>query len=163
MIRNIDIINNMNANLTQKASLGITGHPNYSGNDGSIMRFGWKAQVRSTLLMSANQMNVEMGVTNETFPNGNRPDLGLRSQSPARNVDQLPARNPDRNVSRDRARTEYFIQWMNAADSRRRNHFHQEWQDAVYQRGLCLLPHDIVRHASYFAPRVVEHHHQSLF
>ena len=69
VIRNIDITNNMNANLTQKASLGITGHPNYSGNDGSIQRFGWKAQVRSTFLMAANQMNVEMGVTNETFPN----------------------------------------------------------------------------------------------
>ena len=69
MIRNIDIVNNMNANLTVKATLGITGHPNYSGNDGSIQRFGWKAQVRSTLLMAAQQMNVEMGVTNETFPN----------------------------------------------------------------------------------------------
>jgi CxxC motif-containing protein (DUF1111 family) len=69
VIRNIDIVNNMNANQTIKQSLGITGHPNYSGNDGSIQRFGWKAQVRSTLLMSAGEYNVQMGVTNETFPN----------------------------------------------------------------------------------------------
>jgi len=36
VIRNKQITDNMNANLTQKAALGITGHPNYSGNDGLI-------------------------------------------------------------------------------------------------------------------------------
>ncbi len=56
VVRNSDIINNMNANLTVKGTLGITGHPNFSGNDGSIQRFGWKAQVRSTFLMAAQQI-----------------------------------------------------------------------------------------------------------
>ncbi len=69
IIKNSDIISNQNANLTVKQTLGITGHPNFSGNDGSIQRFGWKAQIRSVHIFAAQQYNVEMGVTNETFQN----------------------------------------------------------------------------------------------
>ncbi len=68
IIKNIDIVNNMNANLALKQSLGIAGHPNYSGNDGSIQRFGWKAQFRAVLTVASAQLNTEMGVTNEMFP-----------------------------------------------------------------------------------------------
>ena len=49
--------------------LGITGHPNYSGNDGTITRFGWKAQNKSLEIFAGEAYNVEMGVTNELFPN----------------------------------------------------------------------------------------------
>ena len=41
------ILANMAANSSLKRQLGITGHPNYSGNDGTITRFGWKAQNKS--------------------------------------------------------------------------------------------------------------------
>ena len=43
LISETSILANMNANLPLKASLGITGHPNQS-DDGTIARFGWKAQ-----------------------------------------------------------------------------------------------------------------------
>jgi CxxC motif-containing protein (DUF1111 family) len=112
VIRNIDIINNMNANLTQKASLGITGHPNYSGNDGSIMRFGWKAQVRSTLLMAANQMNVEMGVTNETFPNEIDQTPGCVLNPVPETVTNFTPGILTEMFPGDAERTEYFIQWL---------------------------------------------------
>ena len=58
------------ANLAASASrqLGISGVPNRSGNDGSITRFGWKAQNKSLLLFAGEAYNVEMGVTNELFP-----------------------------------------------------------------------------------------------
>lgn len=69
IVKNIDIVNNLNSNLSIKQTLGITGHTSNSGNDGSINRFGWKASLRSTLLASAQQLNVEMGVTNEVFQN----------------------------------------------------------------------------------------------
>jgi CxxC motif-containing protein (DUF1111 family) len=52
-----------------KQSLGISGTPNRSGNDGSITRFGWKAQNKSLLMFSGEAYNVEMGITNELFPN----------------------------------------------------------------------------------------------
>jgi len=59
------------ANLAASASpqLGIAGVPNRSGNDGSITRFGWKAQNKSLMVFAGEAYNVEMGVTNELFPN----------------------------------------------------------------------------------------------
>jgi CxxC motif-containing protein (DUF1111 family) len=59
---------NLHANQGLKASLGITGHTNNSGNDGTITRFGWKAQNKSVLMFAGEAYNVEMGVTNELFP-----------------------------------------------------------------------------------------------
>ena len=113
VIRNSDIIANMNANQTIKQSLGITGHPNYSGNDGSIMRFGWKAQVRSTLLMAALQMNVEMGVTNETYPTEIDQTPGCLLNPVPETVTNFTPGILTEMFPDDRARTEYFIQWLN--------------------------------------------------
>ncbi|HTV60549.1 MAG TPA: di-heme oxidoredictase family protein [Verrucomicrobiae bacterium] len=59
---------NMAANATLKQNLGISGHPNISGNDGTITRFGWKAQNKSVEMFAGEAYNVEMGVTNELFP-----------------------------------------------------------------------------------------------
>src|SRR5882724_1550341 len=55
------------ANAQQKRALGISGHFNHNGNDGTIARFGWKAQNKSLLLFSGEAYNVEMGITNELF------------------------------------------------------------------------------------------------
>jgi CxxC motif-containing protein (DUF1111 family) len=63
------ILANMNASAGLKQSLGISGHPNYSGNDGTITRFGWKAQNKSLEIFAGEAYNVEIGVTNELFPN----------------------------------------------------------------------------------------------
>ncbi len=49
-------------------TLGIKGSFNTSGNDGTITRFGWKAQNKSLLIFAGEAENVEMGVTNELFP-----------------------------------------------------------------------------------------------
>jgi CxxC motif-containing protein (DUF1111 family) len=40
---------------------------NHNGNDGTVARFGWKAQNKSLLLFSGEAYNVEQGVTNELF------------------------------------------------------------------------------------------------
>jgi CxxC motif-containing protein (DUF1111 family) len=66
-IADATIVANMQANEQAKSSLGISGHPNYSGNDGSITRFGWKAQNKSLEIFAGEAYNVEMGVTNELF------------------------------------------------------------------------------------------------
>src|SRR5260221_2669258 len=71
---------NRGSNVSQKLSLGIKGRPNFhvvgrtitgmtnnNGNDGTIARFGWKAQNKSLLLFSGEAYNVEMGITNELF------------------------------------------------------------------------------------------------
>ena len=56
-------------NQAAKAALGIRGSFNTSGNDGTITRFGWKAQNKSLLIFAGEAYNVEMGVDNEAFPN----------------------------------------------------------------------------------------------
>ncbi|HKN36199.1 MAG TPA: di-heme oxidoredictase family protein [Terriglobales bacterium] len=63
------ILANMRSQLYRKRLLGIRGRPNTNGNDGSITRFGWKAQNKSLQLFAAEAYNVEMGITNEIFPN----------------------------------------------------------------------------------------------
>jgi CxxC motif-containing protein (DUF1111 family) len=63
------IIANQSAEVAWKQFLGVSGTPNRNGNDGSITRFGWKAQNKSLLMFSGEAYNVEMGVTNEIFPN----------------------------------------------------------------------------------------------
>jgi len=72
MIENIPddvILANMNSNASANSQLGISGQPNRSGNDGTITRFGWKAQNKSLEVFAGEAYNVEMGVTNEMFQN----------------------------------------------------------------------------------------------
>jgi CxxC motif-containing protein (DUF1111 family) len=72
LIQSIDeatIVGNMMANAGEKRALGIHGQPNRSGNDGTITRFGWKAQNKSLLMFAGEAYNVEMGVTNDLMPN----------------------------------------------------------------------------------------------
>jgi len=74
------ILANAAAATSRKSALGIRGRPNYqvsgrtitgqsnnNGNDGTIARFGWKAQNKSVLLFAGEAYNVEMGITNELF------------------------------------------------------------------------------------------------
>src|SRR5260370_13379086 len=60
--------------LGRKAFLGIKGHVNTNGNDGTVTRFGWKAQNKSLLIFAAEAYNVEMGITNENFQNEREED-----------------------------------------------------------------------------------------
>lgn len=93
------IVANMNANSALKAQLGISGHPNVSPNDGSIMRFGWKAQNKSIQMFAGEAYNVEIGVTNELFPNerANPPASCLLNPTPEDSTnfnlsgDQIPS------------------------------------------------------------------------
>ncbi len=77
------ILANKASQLQLKAAHGVRGREgrsnrggsggqasaNRNGNDGTITRFGWKAQNKSLLLFAAEAYNVEQGVTNEVFPN----------------------------------------------------------------------------------------------
>ena len=60
---------NLAATASARAALKIGGTFNTSGNDGTITRFGWKAQNKSVLMFSGEAYNVEIGVSNELFPN----------------------------------------------------------------------------------------------
>jgi CxxC motif-containing protein (DUF1111 family) len=62
------------SNSPFKGSFGVSGRFNLSGNDGTITRFGWKAQNKSLLVFAGEAYNVEQGVTNELFPNEREDD-----------------------------------------------------------------------------------------
>ncbi|MBV8348345.1 MAG: hypothetical protein JOZ49_12665, partial [Mycolicibacterium sp.] len=68
-ISDATILRSFTATRASRAALGIRGSPNRSGNDGTITRFGWKAQNKSLLIFAGEAYNVEMGITNELFPN----------------------------------------------------------------------------------------------
>ncbi len=70
------ILANSKADASEKRGLGISGHANahlsgnanISANDGTITRFGWKAQNKSLIMFAGEAYNVEMGITNQLFP-----------------------------------------------------------------------------------------------
>src|SRR5262249_9706375 len=70
------ILAGANANVTSKRQFGVQGHANAiqggnvnrSGNDGTVTRFGWKAQNKSLLIFAGEAYNVEMGISNQVFP-----------------------------------------------------------------------------------------------
>jgi CxxC motif-containing protein (DUF1111 family) len=63
------LLANLAANRQIKSQLGISGAPNSSGNDGTVTRFGWKAQNKSLMVFAGEAYNVEQGVSNEAFVN----------------------------------------------------------------------------------------------
>jgi CxxC motif-containing protein (DUF1111 family) len=73
-IQDREILAHHDATAGRAAALGISGHPNRSGNDGTITRFGWKAQNKSITMFAAEAYNVEMGITNELFPTATEED-----------------------------------------------------------------------------------------
>ena len=68
----------LGAEIYRKRVLGISGRFNRSANDGTITRFGWKAQNKSLLVFAGEAYNVEQGVTNELFPNERETDPNCR-------------------------------------------------------------------------------------
>lgn len=62
-------ISNLAFVIGAKVNRGIRGRFNTNGNDGTITRFGWKAQNKSMLLFAGEAANVELGMTNEIFTN----------------------------------------------------------------------------------------------
>jgi CxxC motif-containing protein (DUF1111 family) len=69
LIENLDestLLNNQANNLNN--NFGIAGSFNHNGNDGTISRFGWKAQNKSLHIFTGEAYNVEMGISNELFP-----------------------------------------------------------------------------------------------
>jgi CxxC motif-containing protein (DUF1111 family) len=70
------ILANQSADAAAKQQVGVRGHANaiqggntnLSANDGTITRFGWKAQNKSLLMFAGEAYNVEMGISNQLFP-----------------------------------------------------------------------------------------------
>jgi len=68
IIQDSDLLASFNNTAAARAKKGIGGHPSIA-EDGTISRFGWKAQHRSLYLFSGDAFNVEEGITDELSPN----------------------------------------------------------------------------------------------
>jgi CxxC motif-containing protein (DUF1111 family) len=100
------ILANMQANASLKVGLGIRGHANAhlsgnvnaSANDGTITRFGWKAQNKSLIMFAGEAYNVEMGISNQLFPQERDETPGcLFNPTPNDTLNFTPAPTPGSN------------------------------------------------------------------
>jgi CxxC motif-containing protein (DUF1111 family) len=98
-IEDREILAHHDATAAARATLGITGHPNRSGNDGTISRFGWKAQNKSLAIFAGEAYNVEMGVSNDIFPNARDENPNCATGKPAPNDINRIAPTDDDNKS----------------------------------------------------------------
>ena len=85
-----------------RAQLGIGVFRTRSGNDGTITRFGWKAQNKSLAIFAGEAYNVEMGVTNDVFPQAT-------DETPACNVRQERAERHHADRSRRQSENQSFF------------------------------------------------------
>jgi len=94
------ILANLAADAAQKSQLGVSGHANailggntnLSANDGTITRFGWKAQNKSLLMFAGEAYNVEMGISNQLFPQERDETPNCQGRQPTPNdTDNFPA------------------------------------------------------------------------
>ena len=106
------LVANQASNASLKNSLGIKGRPNFhpggraisgqtnhNGNDGTIARFGWKAQNKSLLLFSGEAYNVEMGITNELFQTERDETPACQFATVPNNVTNMDAATPVETLS----------------------------------------------------------------
>lgn len=84
-IQDRTILASQAATAAQRSALGITGHPNRSANDGTITRFGWKAQNKSITIFAGEAYNVEMGVNNDAFDKAVDEDPACQNGKPEPN------------------------------------------------------------------------------
>jgi CxxC motif-containing protein (DUF1111 family) len=92
----------------------VQGQPNNNGNDGTIARFGWKAQNKSLLLFAGEAYNVEMGISNELFQTEREeqcPNAAVLMPNDGTNTnpDQIGTPNPPFDVLSD---IEHFAAFM---------------------------------------------------
>jgi CxxC motif-containing protein (DUF1111 family) len=99
-------------------SLGIGGHFNRSGNDGTITRFGWKAQNKSLLIFAGEAYNVEQGVSNDMFPNERDDTAGCRiNPLPEDTINLINTRNTASPAADFSADTTNFAAFMRLSTS----------------------------------------------
>lgn len=100
-IQDREILARHKATEEAREELGIYGMPNRSGNDGTITRFGWKAQNKSLMIFAGEAYNVEMGVTNDVFPQAT-------DESPACTADKSEPNDIFRNDPTDERNQSFF-------------------------------------------------------
>ena len=101
-IPDAEILANMNVDRSFKSAMGVfgransilSGNANRNGNDGTITRFGWKAQNKSLLMFAGEAYNVEQGGTNDMFPDEREQDPNCQFNATPENTTHYEATSP---------------------------------------------------------------------
>jgi CxxC motif-containing protein (DUF1111 family) len=106
------ILANLTGHAQRKQAMGVGGHANFllphstisgqanhNGNDGTVGRFGWKAQNKSLLIFSGEAYNVEMGISNEAFPTERHETAGCQFAPVPNSVHDLEAKELSEGIS----------------------------------------------------------------
>lgn len=135
------ILANKAANAGPKVALGIAGHENRSSNDGTITRFGWKAQNKSLEIFAGEAYNVEVGVTNTLFPNERDPDPSCALNPQPEDQPDFTAATPVAGMS-DVQGFSAFMRWLAPPAPPQLNPSAQHGQQVFNQVGcpLCHTP-----------------------
>ena len=107
------ILANLKADRARKQGLGIRGRLNISGNDGTITRFGWKAQNKSLELFSGEAYNVEQGVTSDLFQQERDEAPACRFNATPESPTHFDAANPN-DIPSDVAKFAVFMRFLAA-------------------------------------------------
>lgn len=120
---------NQASHTSQKQALGIKGKANFhvpgntvtgmtnnNGNDGTIARFGWKAQNKSLLLFSGEAYNVEMGITNELFQTEREENRDCQFATVPNGVTNTDATTPTEVISAIE-KFSFFMRFLDAPDA----------------------------------------------
>ncbi len=107
------ILENLNSNRDMKQRMGVAGLPNRDKN-GSVTRFGWKAQIRTLEEFAAQAYLVEQGITSELYPSeyGNPPQECLLNATPEDRKNPV-ARRPTETYS-NVTRVAHFMRFLAA-------------------------------------------------
>jgi CxxC motif-containing protein (DUF1111 family) len=105
---------NLASNQRFKSSLGIGGELNTTGNDGTVTRFGWKAQNKSLLLFAGEAYNVEQGVSNELFPNERDVAVNCPSNGSLEDITHMELTGTAAQVSSDLVGFSVFMRFLAA-------------------------------------------------
>ena len=152
----------------------IGGVFNTNANDGTITRFGWKAQNKSLLIFSGEAYNVEQGVSNENFPNERSAVPGcVFNGSPEDSTNLL---NPDasspnfgtklapnREMSSDVVNFAAYHSPLSAGDARCSHSVHSKRSRSVQLHRLQSLPLADSHYRPFHLHRHVQCHLQPLF
>jgi hypothetical protein len=159
------IIANSARGSNYKLKMGIRGRPNHTsrprisgegnnnGNDGTIARFGWKAQNKSLLLFSGEAYNVEMGITSDLFQTERDETQSCQFDSLPNSVSNLEAATLVEAFD-SISKFSFFMRFLApptpSATTPGRSHLYSQRQSTLYQCGLFALPYTFFCYWKFF-------------
>ena len=153
---------NLAANRWIKSQLGIGGVLNTSGNDGTVTRFGWKAQNKSLMIFAGEAYNVEQGVSNEAFGNERAAVAGCVYNGSPEDATKMDDNGSPMGtaaaLSSDLVNFAGFMRLTAPPTPAAHVEFGKEWGQPLQQRGLRLVSHLYSDHRDVEICRHVEHH-----